>query len=1035
MSWSKRDSNMAGILLLTLLLLVHHVSMGQVEWVIRQHITTKEGLPQNTIRDMHYDKYGYLWLGTENGLARWDGKEIRTLSHKDAPKLLETGRINSIHDDHGRLIINVEGQPNRLISLSRSFSLDTEIIKSQNYPSSPTYHLWDFTRLLASEEIARLPGVKSELQALPIRAFSNDGITGVIALHEKVIWYDGRHAIIRDWKIDWEDELFKLGNSFFGIHNRRELYRIDPDNPHVPIREGSFYHHLTALANLPNSALKVLMYQGPPLAHDGSNIYLLTVTNNIPELSLLASHLSFSDNSIIIYNEATGLLAAGTINNGFYILQRSCFQTLHSDILPGIKENDDGDIFYAIMPYSKDYIFSHRGLIPLKPGSPYVHFGSGTLAIALWNHHYIISGYHTTFLFNSPFDKYREKAVLYNGSSGIFHYEIPKDSSLLILHGNELVRHSLTTGVNEVVVSCPSKDQFRCLLPLSDSTIIIGAWRNAFYCNLTQRTLQPIPYFKGINVRGCYRDARGWIWIGTYGNGFYSWNGHHITHYPVDKLGNLAVINGFLEDGLGYIWITTNNGLFRYWIEDLQRYDNGRSDKLFYNFFDQSRGLVTNEFNYASPCAIKLEDGRLAFSSMKGIVLLDPLKMPFTNGPSVVFTDQVILDSTVIYNPRSGQLHIPAGTEQIAFNVSVAYSSHPYETQLFYRLSAGGHEWNEMPQDRRIIFNRLAKGSYKMEFRIVRSGQDAYTTFAFDVLPFWYETIWAMIACGLLLLCIGLLFYRLGTRALRRQKERLEIVVSERTEGLSTMVTQLNETISSLQESEQELYFSQKEREKFSEMVLHDLQSPLKFLSDITDHFHEELEAGNVTGLRELSRKLKQSTRQISELSIDYLNWLKTATGSSQKKREWTEARKIMEKVCTLFTELARDKNNTLTCKPGDKLMLFTIPDYLEIIIRNLVDNANKHTRRGVISLACFESMGVKKIHITDTGEGIDAAGLARINDLFAGHEVTVTPDSLGLQIVYGLLMKCGGQLQAESTPGKGMTITLSFTDIDPAYS
>jgi signal transduction histidine kinase len=234
-----------------------------------------------------------------------------------------------------------------------------------------------------------------------------------------------------------------------------------------------------------------------------------------------------------------------------------------------------------------------------------------------------------------------------------------------------------------------------------------------------------------------------------------------------------------------------------------------------------------------------------------------------------------------------------------------------------------------------------------------------------------------------------------------------------------------------LRDSEQELYFSQKHREKFSEMVLHDLQSPLKFLSRIADHLYQKITAGTMSGLQELAYDLQQSTRQVTQFSTDYLNWLKTNTGSSQKKKEQVDVRRIMEKVCALFEQLARSKNNALTCSGSAELMVFTIPDYLEIIIRNLVDNANKYTSQGSIAVACSVVDGIKQVSIKDTGDGIDAAGIARINDLFAGQEVTITSDSLGLQIVYGLLTACGGQLKAESEQGKGTTIIISFPDND----
>ena len=1015
-------------LLVLLLSVLPSMVMAQ-DWILQRHITIKDGLPQNSIRDMQYDRYGYLWLATEGGLARWDGQNIRTLTRKDAPKLLESGRISAINsDDKGRLLIRADGRPEKYVAITGPFAFTAD---TQHLAYSRSYMgpFFNYTPLLASKEIAARPDLQPQIESLfEGRAMTDDGATGVLVLRKSVIWYDGRKVTIRDWQL--RDYFFYIDHCLFCIRDKTDLYRVTRDSAYIPIREGSLYKRLLELSADPhwNGDLGIGSYQGPPLAYDGEHVYIVSTKDHIPQLTLLVYELRYPGTIRLLYNEQTGVLAVGTTTDGLFLLQRNNFETCLVTIPPKKVYDHDKNIFYAILPYSNDYIFSSNGLIPLRPDKQYIPFLTESMALGRWKDKYIVSSGASVYMMDSAQRRYAGR--LYDGMSGLVQSDALGDSSVFMLHERALFQYSFSTGAHQLIAQCPSgEDEFRCMLQLNDSLIIIGAWRNMFLCNRFTHTLRTIPYFKHINIRRMYRDAQGKIWIGTIGSGLYSWNGDKITHYPVDRNGNLEVINSLKEDSLGYLWVTTNNGLFRYLLKDLQRYENGTSDKLFYNFFDQGNGLMGNEFNNGSPAVIMLRDGRLAFSSMKGIVLADPRHIAFHNAPPSVNVDQVIAGSKTFYSPQGGQLSLPRNAGQIIFRVSSPYSGHPYELQLFYRLSGGDGEWSELPQDGKITFNQLPNGTYSVDFRIVRSGADAYTSFAFTVLPYWYETVWAKTGFGLIILLTGLLLYMLGTRALRRQKARLEVIVSERTEGLNATVTQLNKMISGLRDSEQELYFSQRQREKFSEMVLHDLQSPLKFLSRIADHLYQKITAGNTSGLHELAFDLQQSTRQVTEFSTDYLNWLKTNTGSSQKEREWTDARQIMEKVCTLFTQLARSRNNTLTCNGAAELMLFTIPDYLEIIIRNLVDNANKHTRQGAILIFCGIEDGIKVVRITDTGEGIDEVGLTRINDLFAGREVTVKSDSLGLQIVYGLLTACGGQLKAESVQGKGMTMTISFPD------
>ena len=1004
------------------------------QWVVQQHITTREGLPQNTIRDLHYDKYGYLWLATEAGLARWDGKTVRSITQKDAPDLLQSGRILAINDDdRGRMVVLTEGHPRAYLSLNGPFSFHKEQVSEDSYYWDQEYHFFHLDSLYATPEAAGLSDLKERVKELgPGGAFSNDGHTGIVLAAGKIICFDGHHAIIRPGPSVKNDKLFLLGNSLFGLKSDHELYRIDPDNIHRVITGGSFCHYLKNISSLVKKQLQIYCFQGPPLIYDGSEVYVLSNKNGIPEARLLARSLHFPGLVKMIYNEATGVLAVGTTTDGLYQLERSHFETIHPAHGAEIDADDYAeDIVYAMLPFSKDHVLTNRGLLSLNGDGSFLGIAEAhTLALGCWNGHYILNVHDGTVLTDSPFNLPGRRKLI-STTEWVWQYESrKKDSTLLVLYLQRLARYSFKTGQYDTVLDgAPKDNELRCMMRYNDSMLLIGTWKGMLLINEAGKTAKAISYFKGINIRSFYRDRRGCIWIGTIGKGFYSWNGHSFNHYPMDRMNNLGTVHAFLEDGLGYLWVTTNNGLFRYLLKDLYHYNSEVSNKLFYNYFDQSNGLTGNEFNYAAPCSLALEDGRIAFSSMKGVVIITPNNIPFHNPQVKVNIDQVIVDSMTLYSPKSGTLSIAANTEQVQFDISTPYAGNPYELQLFYRLSGGNEDWNIVPEDGKISFNRLRKGDYRIAFRIVRSGGDAYESFAFTVLPLWYETTLARIIFALAILLLGIIAYLLGTRALRRQKARLEVQVDERTRGLNTTVVQLNDTITRLRNSEEELYHSQKQREKFSAMVLHDLQSPLRFLAGIADQLYQKLTAGKPEELNRMAFELKLSTRQVTEFSNDYLNWLKSNTGN-EKEKEWVDARKILERVCVLFTELARSKNNVLSCKPGKELILFTIPDYLEIIIRNLVDNANKHTSQGMITLECNETGGLQQIRITDTGEGIDPAGLELINQLFAGEDVVLKSSSLGLQIVHDLLAKCNGSIKADSILGKGTVIMLTFPPV-----
>ncbi len=115
--------------------------------------------------------------------------------------------------------------------------------------------------------------------------------------------------------------------------------------------------------------------------------------------------------------------------------------------------------------------------------------------------------------------------------------------------------------------------------------------------------------------------------VGTYGQGYYIFDGSKWHKMPLDPKGYLKFAHTALVDHQNHLWISSNNGLFRTRSQDLISYTKDHNHEIFYYYYEKSAGFATNEFNGGcqSP-AIKLRDGRFSFSSIDGLVQFDPAK-------------------------------------------------------------------------------------------------------------------------------------------------------------------------------------------------------------------------------------------------------------------------------------------------------------------------------------------------------------------------------------------------------------------------
>ncbi|MGO8702051.1 MAG: two-component regulator propeller domain-containing protein [Limisphaerales bacterium] len=267
------------------------------------------------------------------------------------------------------------------------------------------------------------------------------------------------------------------------------------------------------------------------------------------------------------------------------------------------------------------------------------------------------------------------------------------------------------------------------------------------------------------------------LWIGTFGNGLMRWRDGHLTHYTTEKglVGNS--IDYLIEDDDGSLWIGSNAGLMRASEQELDRFTAGSTDFISCRAYDKRDGLPASECTLgAQPAACQTPDGLLWFPTIAGVVTVNPKEIHLnTNPPPVVIESALIVGQDKTNGPHASpptRIVVPPGQEQLeiqytSLNLGAADRARfRYQLEPHERINDAGHR-------RFARYPSLPPGSYTFHVQACNEDgvwNEAGATLAVEVQPFFWQTPWFRV--GLAVLVLGLIsavvFY-ISTQKLQRQ--------------------------------------------------------------------------------------------------------------------------------------------------------------------------------------------------------------------------------------------------------------------------
>ncbi len=286
-------------------------------------------------------------------------------------------------------------------------------------------------------------------------------------------------------------------------------------------------------------------------------------------------------------------------------------------------------------------------------------------------------------------------------------------------------------------------------------------------------------------VNALYEDAEGTLWIGTELGGLCRYKNGKFTTFGESQNFRERIIH-ILEDANGRFWLGTKNGIFSIKKRDLNSFLDGKPQVVNVVSYGRADGMKRAQCNgIGQPAGLNGKDGRLWFPTLLGLVSFDPATVSVSSTiPNAIIEDVLVKGKRL--NPNSNA-KLPPGHGDIEFHYSGLSFTLPERVRFEYMLEGVDTAWNDAGTRRVARYNILRPGDYVFKVRACNNDglwSQTDDSFAFSLSPHIYQTYSFYFICGVLIVAIGAGFYRLRVRTLRNREQELMATVSDRTKEL-----------------------------------------------------------------------------------------------------------------------------------------------------------------------------------------------------------------------------------------------------------
>ncbi len=516
-------------------------------------------------------------------------------------------------------------------------------------------------------------------------------------------------------------------------------------------------------------------------------------------------------------------------------------------------------------------------------------------------------------------------------------------------------------------------------------------------------------------ITSLYEDNSGRVFIGTNNGGIQIMDGKTLGFVPFcDNPTTFGTVCGMMQDKEGNIWVTTSRGLFKV-----------NPDNLSFIKFTTSDGLPDNQFNFSS--TMQASDGNLYFGTVNGLVSFSPDVKKRSDSAVAVHLWRLILNNNAVVPGADGsplvstldamQDLILDYSESRVFSIDYGIVDPADAGCARYQIFIEGldKEWRDVGSQRRFTAMELPSGSYVFRVRSLLSGDDwdsaPVKELKLKIKPPYYLSSTAWIIYILIAISLVYLVYRLVTWRMReKQQERLNQIEREQKDELN------------------------REKMEFFTNISHELKTPLSLILAPLKHLSSEEKMSDESQER-LSTAIANTSKMI-DLINELITFNRVESGNFQLFLQKGNPLRLIETWVGYFRGPASEKCisvNVMTQDNGEEVWYSTT--YLERIVSNLLSNAVKYTgENGCIDVRASIVEGNSgevflQLEVKDNGIGIAPEEIDNIFRKYyqtkRGYNASHTGWGIGLATVRKLVEIHKGTISVNSAIGEGSVFTV----------
>ncbi|TSD66719.1 response regulator [Inquilinus sp. KBS0705] len=1009
-----------------------------------RYLGIEQGLSNNAVTSIYKDKHGFVWIGTYDGLNKYDGSTVRIYRNIWGDnRSLNDNHINKITGFGNDIFIGTQKGLVQYCYNQSKFSPVFYYSKANKKPQRLTYNI-DALQAGKNGNIY----IGTDYEGLFIYSQANK-LCRRVALNGANTKYTVQSiAIDTDGKI-W---LFIRNVGLCLLNKQENTIRVI------------------------NSELKYancILFDPQKKIWIGTDNGLFNYnlsTNTLARIGNSTGKLN-SDNIIDVKLSRSGEIWIGTNGGGVNVLDSVHHTTkyivsgkengnsLRSDAISMLYEDDEARIWIATLRGGVNFLDNNRNQFKLVTNNPFnsnsivnnfilsfcedekhnIWIGTDGGGLSYWDrknnqyHSYIHSNDKASLrsnfvvsvindrqnqvwvaLFNGGidrFDKQSQKFIHYD-CFNTFTKSADKNLWKLYLDSHNNLWAGATRG-GALYLYNRAKDKFEVF---DDQLINIHAlfedhngvlWAGDYLrlIKIDVAGKKHLYYNVKNAVRSITEDTQHNLWIGTEGGGLLKYDPSRRLLHRYTQLNGLpsnSLLN-VLVDNKDNIWASTYNGLTEF----------NKQTKTFSNFY-ASDGLQSNQFNFNA--ALKLQSGELAFGGINGFNIFYPDSIALrVHQPELKFTGLHVnnrsIEADTSYTGNQAivdlkKITVPYDEATLAIDYTAPEYSFPDKLKYAYYLDGWDHGWNEVGALKTAYYTRLNEGSYTLRVKATNtagSWGEHQLALQIVVLPPWYRTWLAYFVYACL---IAAILYWVWLYRIRQTKFKYEL------------------QIANLQ-VEREKEVNEKKLAFFTN-VSHEFRTPLTLIINPI----KDLIRDNNTKNKDELNTIYRNARRLLGLVDHLLLFRKAESENDSLNLSNVNLSVLCHDVYLCFLQQAKNRNITYRFESNNQQIVMLLDrEKMEIAIFNLISNALKFTSEGgEISINLNEIGDQISLTVVDDGCGIAADTGDKLFDKFYQIKDTKslkTGFGIGLYLVKNFIESHGGIVNYRNNDVAGTTFTI----------